>query len=145
MVGQLARGRSGDRLPGGTTVGAAVKALASVGHAYIDRLAAGARAAAVGVEGDKADPYAAGGPGDREAGDLAPGRGEVGAAPQPVVAGAQVEGGILVGVDRHALAHGAPGLIAAEFERQVGPLEARTLVGGAQDRAVSGPVVGVGA
>ncbi len=140
MLRHLAGGLPGDGLPGAAAVGGAVQGGGLIGDADIDRLAAGR---AVGHEGDAraaARPVL-----DGERGDLTPCRAVVGAAPQAVLAGAQQQGAVVRRVDRQPLARPAAVLVAAQLERQLGALEGAAPVRGAQDRAVTGPLVGVGA
>ncbi len=140
MLRHVAGGLPGDGLPGVAAVGGAVEVGGLVGDADVDRLAPGR---AVRHEGDartEARPVL-----DGERGDLVPGHTGVGAAPQAVLAGAQQQGVVVRGVDHQAFARPAAVLVAAQLERQVGALEGAAAVGGAQDRAVAGPVVGVGA
>ncbi len=140
MLRHLSGGLPGDGLPGAAAIGGAVEGGGPVGNADVDRLAA---SRAVRHEGDAraaARPVL-----DGERGDLAPCRAVVGTAPQPVLACAQQQGAVVRGVDRQPFARPAAVLVAAQLERQVGALEGAAAVLGAQDRAVAGPVVGVGA
>ena len=78
-----------------------------------------------------------------QAGGFAPGGAEIVGDPEAVVARAEIEGAVVVGIDNEAFADGSAVFVAAHLEGHVGLLPGLAAIDGAEDSAVAGEALGV--